>query len=113
MIRAGEIEQPGGAGRDPAYYRTPEPLHWRIDPETALPITKWEVNGPYNYQSFATVYPPEIGKDVRMHWTVMDMSANGLLDLFPGYGTFRNSALFAAGADLRALRGAASHIGGI
>ncbi|HEY3377152.1 MAG TPA: SGNH/GDSL hydrolase family protein [Armatimonadota bacterium] len=68
-------------------------LPWRIVPETPLNLEKWEVNGPYNYRTFAASYPPE-SDAAEGNWTAQ-AAPKGFLDFFPTYGQYRNSVLFA------------------
>ncbi|HEX2948923.1 MAG TPA: SGNH/GDSL hydrolase family protein [Armatimonadota bacterium] len=66
---------------------------WSIVPETAIDLPKWEVTGPFNYQSFNVSYPPEIGT-ADLDWTTMG-AVNGFLDFSPAFGQFRNSLVCA------------------
>lgn len=71
-------------------------LRWRITPETALTSLQWETTGPYNYQSFDTVYDPEKSDQPELHWDPITANpTDGMVNLMSRFGEiYRNSAFY-------------------
>jgi lysophospholipase L1-like esterase len=68
-------------------------MQWMIAPETPVDLPAWEVNGPYIFQSFSTIYLPETRTPVEA-WTTMRPDANGVIDLKTAFSDTRNSVVY-------------------